>query len=802
MAEDKVSSFHPEHCVRRVYIIALFTFKMFNLPRINQFWRLHNWRPKKWGSSLTEVEHSVPLRLLVLALVILGVVATDVAAQTQNFLWAVPFSVVGGTWGYYRRRYQNIPVKFAIAIGMLVALGSFFGQILGQLNDTRLSLAELLIQLQVLHSFDTPRRKDLGYSIVIGLILIGVAATLSQTLAFAPVLLLFLAIALPTLALDYRSRLGLQPLKIKWEKINSHSYPNLNFKFLSLNFVLIVGLGLAIFAVLPRVPGYQLRSFPVSSPLQVKAGLTGRSIINPGYVHQGNASHLGSGSSTGTEPPGQPGNLDDSSYYGFNPEMNQNLRGEMTPKVVMRVRSQAEGFWRVLAFDQYTGKGWKISHSEDVITLKRPYWSYQIAIPPIVTTAATQEVIQTYTVVSDLPNLIPAMSYPKEIYFPTPLIAVDQEGGLRSPVELSQDLTYTVISEVPERDRSLLDKASTKYPPQIRRSYLQIPSQISPIVRKLTQEILTNYNQERISRSLDTKTVNSPYEKALYLAQYLKQNYSIPKNPLDLPYLSDQEDLVTAFLFKNKGGYPDHFSTVLTVMLRSIGIPARLVAGFAPGEFNPFTGMYVVRNTDAYAMTEVYFPDYGWFTFDPIPHHPLIPPSVEETQTFSVLHLFWNWVAGWLPTPVTGWLNGVFSWIVGVIAWFFGLFTQGWLGIVTGLVVSTTAAFFGWLGWVQWGQWRQRRWLNKLPPMERLYQQMLQWTAAQGLGKHPAQTPLEYAKAARKYHPQAMAELIEDICQAYVGWRYGGYTPNCPQLWQRWQVMKKVTNYGSGQPYI
>jgi len=48
-------------------------------------------------------------------------------------------------------------------------------------------------------------------------------------------------------------------------------------------------------------------------------------------------------------------------------------------------------------------------------------------------------------------------------------------------------------------------------------------------------------------------------------------------------------------------------------MLRSIGIPARLVAGFSPGEFNPFTGLYVVRNTDAYAMTEVYFPKYGWF---------------------------------------------------------------------------------------------------------------------------------------------------------------------------------------------
>ncbi|BAY45566.1 transglutaminase domain-containing protein [Scytonema sp. HK-05] len=71
--------------------------------------------------------------------------------------------------------------------------------------------------------------------------------------------------------------------------------------------------------------------------------------------------------------------------------------------------------------------------------------------------------------VSDLPNLIPALAYPKEIYFPRPTIAVNTEGFLRlqrcqcprsvqSPVELSEGLTYTVISQVPYRDRTLLGK--------------------------------------------------------------------------------------------------------------------------------------------------------------------------------------------------------------------------------------------------------------------------------------------------------------------------------------------------------
>ncbi|MBD2386723.1 transglutaminase TgpA family protein [Cylindrospermum sp. FACHB-282] len=769
---------------------------MFNLSRINRFWRLPvgiYWRQNIQGSPLIEVEDSIPLRVLVLALVILGIVATDIAAETRFSLWAVPSSMVGAIWAYYGRRNANIPVKFCIAIGMLVALGALFGRLLGELNDTRLGLAELLIQLQVLHSFDTPRRKDLGYSIVIGLILIGVAGTLSQTSAFALVLLLFLAIALPTLVLDYRSRLGLKQLSFKKEKFNKQNSSNLNFKFLILNFLLIVGLGLLIFAVLPRFPGYQLRTFPVSSPINVKGDFTGRSITNPGYVRQGNGNNQGSDQGKGRN--GQPGKVDDSFYYGFNSQMNQNLRGEMKPKVVMRVRSQAEGFWRVLAFDKYTGKGWEISRNEEVTTLKRSPWSYQIFLSPPVMTGKTKEVIQTYTVVADLPNLIPAMADPKEIYFPTPVIAVDQENGLRSPVELSENLTYTVISAVPYRDRSLLGKATTKYPPYIQKYYLNIPPKIAEKVQQRTEEILADYNRERVSRSLDNKNLDSPYEKALYLAQYLKQNYSIPTDPLGLPYLDEKEDLVEAFLFKNKGGYPDHFSTVLTVMLRSIGIPARLVAGFAPGTFNPFTGMYIVRNTDAYSMTEVYFPKYGWFTFDPIPNHPLIPPSIEETQTFSVLRQFWQWVAGWLPSPVTGLLNNVFgtifSLLIRAIAWFLALFSQGWLGILTGLIFATTASFFGWLFWVQWQQWLNRRWLHKLPPMEKLYQQMLQWTAQKGLGKHPAQTPLEYGRVSYQHHSPATAQVIDEICQAYVSWRYGGDTPNWKQLRQKWQELKQ-----------
>jgi transglutaminase-like putative cysteine protease len=736
---------------------------------------LHQMRQRLAAVSPSEPEDSILLRVLVQALVTVGIVAMDVAAADiadplKISFWAVPVSALGATWSYLRRRSRNIPVKFCIAIAMLAALAIFFMQLVQRETDTRLVLAGLLIQLQVFHSFDLPRRKDLGYSVVIGLILIGVAATVSQTLIFAPLLFLFLAIAIPILVLDYRSRLGLLPQNFK--RFSADFSP----KHLGFVLLITVGLGLTIFACLPRFPGYQLRSFPVSAPIQFQGQFDGSTILNSGYVRQGRSGTQGAGSSGNIET--GPGQLDDTAYYGFNNRINQNLRGRLQPKILMRVRSQAPGFWRVMAFDRYTGQGWELSrNSEDQVQkLSRPPWSFRFLIPILLPLTKTREVVQSYTVVSDMPNVIPALLKPKELYFPTQDIAMDAEGGLRSPVPLSEGLTYTVVSEVSYRDRTLLSQAAKTYPRSIGNYYLQIPEEISDRVRQETRNILAK----------SAKPITAPSEQALYLAQYLKQNYTVQT---DLPFFSEDEDLVDAFLFKYKGGYPDHFSTVLTVMLRSIGIPSRLVVGFGGGEFNPFTGFYVIRNTDAYAITEIFINRYGWVAFDPIPGHELVPPSIEESRLFGVLQQFWNWVAGWLPSPVTGVLSYVFEQVIKGLGWALGwisaLFSKGWAGLLIALAGLTGLSFLGWLFWSGWQQWRYQRKLAKLPPMEALYQRLLKYLEAQGFRKPSAQTPLEYAQQMQGQVSDTHAKLIDEISQAYVCWRYGGHPPDLKQLKQQ-----------------
>ena len=740
--------------------------------------------------SLEPPEESIGLRVLAQSLVIVGLVATDIAAETSLWIWAIPLSVLGSMWSWRQRHTRAIGTQFLLAIGMMVALIFFFIHSFArrETNDLRLVLVELMVQIQVLHSFDLPRRKDLGYSMMIGLILLGVASTLSQTMAFGGMLLIFLAIALPMLMLDYRSRLGLRSdLNLKTVFANPKQLRQSAGKLLGL-FAITLAIGLTVFALMPRLPGYQLRSLPMSAPIDTPKTFDNQRVTNPGYSKNGNNEGDRPGRRRGTSPPTGAGQVDDEFYSGFGDRINQNLRGTLKPKTVMRVRSQAEGFWRVQAFDRYTGQGWELSDNDKTKTLNRTGWAYQFYLPTSGRTEPTKEVVQTYSILAELPNLIPALATPRELFFPTQQVAWDSQSGMRAPVPLSEGLTYTVISEVPYRDRIELQKAKSQMP-QIKSGlnsklksdksnsdkskdvatkpsnpYLQVPEKSRALLKQEADRLLATVSSP----------ITSDYEKALYLTQAIKQRYALQQ---DLPFFTTDEDLATAFLTKYKGGYPDHFSTTLAVMLRSIGISTRLTTGFLPGQFNSFTGMYEVKNTDAFALVEVYFDRFGWFAFDPIPGHPLIPPSVESDQTFTVLKQFWNWVAGWIPSPVMGIFQGLFNLLGSLLGRIVQLFAQGILGWLTLLLTGTIFGFALWILWQQFRQFKRRSQLNKLPKMERLYQQMIDWLQAQGVKHQPALTPFEYINHAQTTVPLLRSlpgyQVLNSIVHHYVEWQYG-----------------------------
>jgi transglutaminase-like putative cysteine protease len=104
-------------------------------------------------------------------------------------------------------------------------------------------------------------------------------------------------------------------------------------------------------------------------------------------------------------------------------------------------------------------------------------------------------------------------------------------------------------------------------------------------------------------------------ERARRLESHLIDHYSYT---LDFVGRS-ADNPIEDFLFRYRSGQCEYFASSMVLMLRSQGIPARLVTGFLGGEYNPFEGYYIVRENNAHAWVEAYLPGAGWRIFDPTP---------------------------------------------------------------------------------------------------------------------------------------------------------------------------------------
>lgn len=103
------------------------------------------------------------------------------------------------------------------------------------------------------------------------------------------------------------------------------------------------------------------------------------------------------------------------------------------------------------------------------------------------------------------------------------------------------------------------------------------------------------------------------YDAAKRIERHLERNYTYSERPPSRRYPLE------SFLFEDRIGYCQQFSGAMALMLRMVGIPARVVSGFSPGSFNRDTREYRVRDLDAHSWVEVYFSGIGWVTFDPTP---------------------------------------------------------------------------------------------------------------------------------------------------------------------------------------
>lgn len=563
--------------------------------------------------SHPEAESSIGLRVITSAMALVGILAACQLAETPLGLtmFGISGTVIGSIVSYLRRKKNNFWIKWALAAGIFVVLGLFVEEIIYRIQssiaDARAPLTNMLIALQALHSFDLPKRRDLNVSALVGLVLLSSAATLSRDLSFGLYLLVFIAFGAYMLYLDCQSRsldsANFPPsaliggLGTKAERLKSHRI------LVAFIVVLMPALSLATFFLLPKIDIGLLRNVRVSINLKVPFLRSG-SITNPLLSR----SRRGDGSLE----------VNPFAYFGFNEELDLNYRGELSNQIVLKVASTRGQLWRAMAFDTYDGHGWTMSQANTTFDRLTMYGS-AIPLDPLPSMSLPRrvpiiELTQVFHLEADQPNLIPAATVPYLIYFPTNKVLVDTYGSLRSPVIMEKDMVYTVFSHVPMYDLSVL-RGAPLVPPSAHRklkeklfNYLALPAKLPSGIANLANDIAGKEGNW--------------FTKAERINNFLKLNFhydlKVPPTPMG-------QDTVADFLLKRKSGYCEHFASAFVVLCRTQGIPARLVTGFIPGEYNPFTGLWEVRMRDAHAWAEVFIPRWGWVTFDPTPDG--VPPA-------------------------------------------------------------------------------------------------------------------------------------------------------------------------------
>ena len=172
--------------------------------------------------------------------------------------------------------------------------------------------------------------------------------------------------------------------------------------------------------------------------------------------------------------------------------------------------------------------------------------------------------------------------------------------SLRSPGrEIKSRDAYEITSSVSQAKGEQLRYAGTDYPTWALERYTQLPDDLPRRVRNLASDV--------------TYREDSPYEKAKAIEEYLSSfPYTLIVDPP--PFDADGVD---HFLFTLRQGYSEYFASAMTVMLRSVGIPARLATGYTTGDKVLGEDIYVVTDSHSHGWVEAYMPGYWWIPFEP-----------------------------------------------------------------------------------------------------------------------------------------------------------------------------------------
>ncbi|MEE4636958.1 DUF3488 and transglutaminase-like domain-containing protein [Pseudomonas alliivorans] len=414
-------------------------------------------------------------------------------------------------------------------------------------------------------------------------------------------------------------------------------------------------------------------------------------------------------------------------------------------------------YWRGLTLEQFDGRRW--SQSARAQTVQVPQWLKR-----------GQPVVYSIVMEASGRPWLPSLDIGE-----TPLSDVRQMSDFRlqrrRPVE--QSLLYSVTSWPDSvRDSQLSE--------QIQRQDLQLPAKGNPQARQWADELRRRYARpDDLTQAMLDYFASQPF------------HYTLKPDSLG-------NDSIDEFLFSSRRGFCAHYAGAMTFVLRSAGIPARVVAGYQGGELNPEGQYLTVRQFDAHAWVEYWQPDVGWRSVDPTAA--VAPQRIEQgleqalaadedfLQDSPMSALRYRHVP-WINAMRLSWDNlnyGWQRWVLGyqgqqqlqvLSRWFSGFQAPVF---VAGIALS--------LGLV--ALWLFKPWQRESDSQLRLFNAFERLLARHGLRRMPGEGAEAFGARAVLLLPQH-AEAIRAFIDEFQAQRYAGHPGSVSLLRTRLKALRR-----------
>jgi transglutaminase-like putative cysteine protease len=425
-------------------------------------------------------------------------------------------------------------------------------------------------------------------------------------------------------------------------------------------------------------------------------------------------------------------------------------------------------YWRATSYDHYDGITWVNTFAQmrdlgvqDASVALTAYEDRVTVSPQFVLYRGTDSIF--------VPGLPQSANVPSQAVYGKADDGTLELLQLKLPSPLLTGNRYTAAGSISLADAIQLRVAPRNYPRWVLDRYFQLPASVPDRVKQLARNIAGGQPTD--------------YDKAAAIESWLRANITYDEQIEAPPPGVEASDYL---LFRTRRGYCNYYATAMVVMLRSLGVPARIVTGYAQGDLTSISAdsssaTYNVKVKDSHTWVEVYFSQFGWVEFEPtagqppLQHRDSAPgvatatpnaptptplPNLDPTPTPNPAQLAPQSQAPQNPLgDAVQNLLGILAGLVKIVPYVLGVVLLGLIAVFS-LRFAEEAGF------------------ENLPPVQRTYAMLSRWATWMGIGQE--HTPYEQAHELSARVPTTGAPA-QTITELYVENRFGAMAPDAEQ---------------------